>query len=191
MRDDVDTRVRLAEGLETPRRTLARLARDPSPKVRWKVAQNPRTPTDTLLALVEDVNVYVVLRVAENLHTPDSALEDLSKHPDHRVREAVLRHPRVTPELLERLTDDSDERTRSRAWTHPKLSLERLTEGASSLNAVVRFCVSINPSSPPEVLDLLCTDPEREILSAVYNHFHATPNIRAKAMLCLTLEHEF
>jgi len=142
-----------------------------------------------LLELANDPLLYVQLKAAENPLLPVRALCLLADHLDERIRRAVAKNPAAPPALLEQLLEDEGWHIPGLALKHPNISSLLLERYAVAPEQWFRMAVALNPSCSVTLLHRLSTDPLLEVLQAVLEHPNATEEIRAKARLCLTLEH--
>jgi len=95
----------------------------------------------------------------------------------------------ASPALLELLSHDENRYTLYCLANNPYTPMHTLELLFLDHNREIRKNVFTNPACPENVLDIFSTDSSVEVLKAVLEHPNATEEIRAKARLCLTLEH--
>jgi hypothetical protein len=95
-------------------------------------ARNPQTSSGTLLKIASTLHAddYLLARLlTEHAEAPPELLEHLTSHPYAAVRENVARHPHTSAAILRALAEEATEPL----W----------------------FLVACNPSTPPDLRDLL------------------------------------
>ena len=98
---DLNTRIALAEDINTPIETLEILATDKNHYVLEAVSGNPSTPEKILTRLIEDYNIRTFSPALENSSFSAELLTRLSKSKYWYVREFVTQHPNVPVSVLE------------------------------------------------------------------------------------------
>jgi hypothetical protein len=106
--DEVHVRLVLAGNPHTTPAAFAKLADDPSEKVRSRLAANPRLPEDVFQKLAKDESVEVRESLCENPNAPDAILEQLAKDESEDVRLAIAAVSTIPLHLLKGLAEDDN-----------------------------------------------------------------------------------
>jgi len=94
--DDWHICLGLAENANTPRRLLAKFARDKLASIRVLMAQSTTTPPDLLADLACDSESSVRTAVAKNINACPALLAGLAQDPIYQVRAAVAANPNAS-----------------------------------------------------------------------------------------------
>ena len=154
---------------KVPVRTLRRLARDESVRVRAAVAGAVSTPTAVLEVLASDQEVRVRRNVASNPSTPRAVLEVLLRDRRAEVRAAAVANENTPAQMAATLVGDRAIKVRSEVASR-RVGAEVLTVLAADPKWGVRQAVAFNVGTPPELLERLAGDCCEEVRAAVaYN----------------------
>lgn len=116
-------RYALAMDIGIPTESLARMATDEDPSVRWRVGANAKTPAETLVRLASDEDPDVREEVAENANTPAEVLARLASDEDPSLSWQRAGKANTPAELLARLAADEDCDVRRRVALASRLHL--------------------------------------------------------------------
>ena len=154
---------------KVPQRTLRRLARDESVRVRAAVAGAVSTPTAVLEMLASDQDVQVRRNVASNPSTPRAVLELLLRDRRAEVRAAAVANENTPAQMVSTLVGDRAIKVRA-AVASRRVGTDVLTVLAADPKWGVRQATAFNAQTPTELLNHLASDCCEEVRAAVaYN----------------------
>ncbi|MBD3561300.1 hypothetical protein H6S82_21005, partial [Planktothrix sp. FACHB-1355] len=158
---------------------LARLAFDPSPKIRSLLIHNPNATPELWEQLARDENVQVRCTIASSTNCPISILQTLASDREEYVRHKVATNPNTPANTLEFLSQDVDAKVREAIASNPNTTPSVLEQLAPDEKVEVRRAVAKNPHTPATIRESLRdlviqpftrqTSPTLRGLSRIYN----------------------
>ncbi|HEY9860440.1 MAG TPA: HEAT repeat domain-containing protein [Candidatus Obscuribacterales bacterium] len=131
---------------------LARLALDPSPKIRSLLVRHPNATPELWAQLAQDEDASVRGAIASHPNCPPPILETLALDDEEDIRQKVAANPNTPGNILEFLSEDPD--------------------------AGVRDAIAANPNTTPTILERLAQDEKVEVRRAVAQNAHTPTSIR-------------
>lgn len=147
-------------------KTLATLAHEINPLVRYQVARHPRVPTRSLSWLATVRQPEVRRAVASNPRTPPEVISILLADPQSSVRRVAVSHPTLTSEDHEIMALDKESSVRAALAALHILNNALLAQLANDSSAQVRAAVARNLHTPQEILSMLTGDAEPKVRAA-------------------------
>ncbi|MFB2917310.1 hypothetical protein [Aerosakkonema funiforme] len=158
---------------------LARLAFDPSPKIRSLLIRHPNATPELWEQLARDENVEVRCTIASSTNCSISILQTLASDREEDVRNKVAANPNTPANTLEFLSQDLDAKVREAIASNPNTTPSVLEQLAQDEKVEVRRAVAKNPHTPATIRESLRdlviepftrqTSPTLRGLSRIYN----------------------
>ncbi|NEP83514.1 MAG: hypothetical protein F6K39_38525 [Okeania sp. SIO3B3] len=134
---------------------LAKLARDPSAKIRSLLVGHPNLTPELWQQLTEDKDKEVREAIASSSNTPINILEALRLDKDTEVRRKVATNPNTPTTSLEILSQDSMAEVRTAVAANQNSNVIVLEQLGQDEKVEVRRAVAKNPNAPVSIRESL------------------------------------
>lgn len=128
---------------------LPLLAKNKDVRVRLRVAQQLNVPVKTLIKLANDSDARVRLAVVNHPHTPAAILDKLTHDPDKLVKASNIK---TSAEILAQLATDTEENVRYQVAQNPSTPPKILKEMDYIYDIGIRYSITKNTKAPAEIL---------------------------------------